>query len=378
MLQTKKGGNSALFPLSWSSHKQASTSSSMSEAETVAMSTCLRSIALPLQHLLSACLACGVDIAMYQDNTVAQQVVDKGYSGQMRSILRTQRIYSGVLSELFGSECVTGRISHDRVKPTEQLADIFTTTCASGLALPSFAHDDVDANMHGESMDESLLRINDEHIDLVVPGPALDIEGEAPMPLEDDLDDTQARKLRREAFTFEHSMAHRTNDPLVRVILSLLFRLIIHSPMANLVIRDIVSSWRFAIAVNTKSSNDVVNALKRVTGARTTYKVRVGRPSEHDHGKWYLAVFLPWVILPGKVHIVLPWATLRHAIIYGTWRGWRSVRRVGDYYSTQVLPFPVTDLHKTFKMHQNTLDESMVLDPKEMLTEEEVLLAIVA
>eukprot|EP00971_Amphidinium_carterae_P233444 4633178-Amphidinium_carterae.1 len=80
------------------------------------MSTCLRSIALPLQHLRSACLGRGVNITMYQDNTAAQQVVDKGYSGKMRSLvlLRTQRISIGVLSELFGSKCAIGLIDHDR------------------------------------------------------------------------------------------------------------------------------------------------------------------------------------------------------------------------------------------------------------------------
>eukprot|EP00971_Amphidinium_carterae_P252132 5005985-Amphidinium_carterae.1 len=71
---------------------------------------------------------------MFQDNTAAQQVVDKGYSGKRRSLLRTQRISIGVLSELFGSESVTGRISHDRVKSTDQLADIFTKR----LARPEF------------------------------------------------------------------------------------------------------------------------------------------------------------------------------------------------------------------------------------------------
>eukprot|EP00971_Amphidinium_carterae_P150758 2988907-Amphidinium_carterae.1 len=40
--------------------------------------------------------------------------------------------------------------------------------------------------------------------------------------------------------------------------------------------------------------------------------------SEHDRGKLYPAVFLSWVILPGTLPqcdiIVIPWATLRHAI----------------------------------------------------------------
>eukprot|EP00971_Amphidinium_carterae_P047854 942603-Amphidinium_carterae.1 len=52
----------------------------------------------------------------------------------MRSLLRTQRISIGVLSELFGSKCATGQIDHDRVKSSEQLADIFTKP----LARPEF------------------------------------------------------------------------------------------------------------------------------------------------------------------------------------------------------------------------------------------------
>eukprot|EP00971_Amphidinium_carterae_P350573 6491627-Amphidinium_carterae.3 len=228
MLQTTLGNKTALFPLSWSSHKQASTSSSTSEAETVAMSTCLRSIALPLQHFLFACLALGVDITMFQDNTAAQQVVVKGYSGKMRSLLRTQRISIG------------------GVKSTDQLADIFTKPLARpefidmslkiGVrkfddvmkshvthALPSSSHDDGFGDIHVEHGGV------DEHVDLVVPGHAYDgdhmravpeCDMEVPLPEAGDLDDTQARKLRREAFTFEHSMAQRPKNPFCGVCIA--------------------------------------------------------------------------------------------------------------------------------------------------------------
>eukprot|EP00971_Amphidinium_carterae_P350572 6491627-Amphidinium_carterae.2 len=101
-------------------------------------------------------------------------------------------------------------------------------------------------------------------------------------------------------------------------------------------------------------------------------------PSEHDQGKLYPAVFLSWVILPGTVPqwdvIVIPWSTLKHALVHGTWRGWRRVRRVRDYYRSHVLQFPVSDLLKTFAAHQATLEESVALDPNEVLTEDEIVL----
>eukprot|EP00971_Amphidinium_carterae_P210046 4166907-Amphidinium_carterae.1 len=109
----------------------------------------------------------------------------------MRSLLRTQRISIGVLSELFSSESVTGRISHDRVKSTDQLADSFTKPLARpefidmslkiGVrkfddvtkshvkhALPSSSHDDGFGDIHVEHGEV------DEHVDLVVPGHASD------------------------------------------------------------------------------------------------------------------------------------------------------------------------------------------------------------
>eukprot|EP00971_Amphidinium_carterae_P084752 1677345-Amphidinium_carterae.1 len=56
----------------------------------------------------------------------------------MRSLLRTQRISIGVLSELFGSKCVTGQIDHDRVKSSEQLAALLADIFTKPLARPEF------------------------------------------------------------------------------------------------------------------------------------------------------------------------------------------------------------------------------------------------
>eukprot|EP00971_Amphidinium_carterae_P079509 1573255-Amphidinium_carterae.1 len=78
-------------------------------------------------------------------------------------------------------------------------------------ALPSSSHDDGFDDIHVEHGGV------DEHVDLVVPGhdrvgTIPDDDGEAPMPNVDDLEDTQARKFRNEAHTFEHSMAHRPKN----------------------------------------------------------------------------------------------------------------------------------------------------------------------
>eukprot|EP00971_Amphidinium_carterae_P000750 14789-Amphidinium_carterae.1 len=61
------------------------------------------------------------------------------------------------------------------------------------MALPSSSHDDADDQTHDHERDDTLLIHDDEHVDLVVPGPETHVDDDAPMPLEDDLDDTQAR-----------------------------------------------------------------------------------------------------------------------------------------------------------------------------------------
>eukprot|EP00971_Amphidinium_carterae_P023147 456729-Amphidinium_carterae.1 len=152
----------------------------------------------------------------------------------MRSLLRTQRISIGVLSELFGSKCATGQIDHDRPLARPEFVAMSEKICVKcfddvmkpkgkqnpRLALPSSSHDDVVDQTHDHDIDDSLLKRDGEQVDLVVPGPETHVDDDAPMPLEDDLDDAQARKLRREAFTFEHSMAHRPKNPFCHVCIS--------------------------------------------------------------------------------------------------------------------------------------------------------------
>eukprot|EP00971_Amphidinium_carterae_P279276 5544299-Amphidinium_carterae.1 len=119
------------------------------------------------------------------------------------------------------------------------------------------------------------MKRDGEHVDLVVPGPGTHVDDDALMPLKDDLDDTQARKFvgKRLPSNIRWLTDQRTHFAMYASQIDHSFPNGHASPI--LVIHDIVSSWRFAIAVNTKSSNEVVKALRRVIGARTTYKVLI-------------------------------------------------------------------------------------------------------
>eukprot|EP00971_Amphidinium_carterae_P065325 1294705-Amphidinium_carterae.1 len=313
LLETSSDNKRVTFPLTWGSHKQTATASSTPEAETVAMSTCLRGVALPLQHLLSATLGHGIDITMFQDNTATQQIVNKGYSGQLRSLQRTQRVAIGVLTELFQSECDTGRIMHERVQSSEQLADILTkpllgvefvamnykigirecdsvlnTGRARGqqrMAMPSASSDMTDGNRDAGDQDGG--------VSLIPPGPEMEIECEDIAPIVvDEIDDTTARRLRAEALSFEHAATHRPKNPfcpicvagksvaskaLVRAI-PMMQQLKIEDPFVALqidhsfpfgrgdialMVRDVVTSWGFALPVASKSAEHIASALRK-------------------------------------------------------------------------------------------------------------------
>ena len=90
-----------IWPLAWRSKRQGSTSSSTPEAETISISTGLKSEGLPMQDLFSAALGRTVHLRCLEDNTTAISAARASYSPALRHLPRTERISVGVLYEAF-------------------------------------------------------------------------------------------------------------------------------------------------------------------------------------------------------------------------------------------------------------------------------------
>ena len=87
------------FPLSWGSKRQGSTSNHTQEAETVSLSSCLRSELIPTQILLQVLLGRPVPGELMEDNSATIVAIQKGYSPTLRHLARTQRIALGFLHD---------------------------------------------------------------------------------------------------------------------------------------------------------------------------------------------------------------------------------------------------------------------------------------
>jgi hypothetical protein len=92
------------WALSWRSWKQTCTSSSTAEAETISLSSGLRSEGLPIQTLASEILGFLVEIHAKVDNTQAITAVGKGYSKKLKHLQRTHRCSIGVIHELINDK----------------------------------------------------------------------------------------------------------------------------------------------------------------------------------------------------------------------------------------------------------------------------------
>ena len=116
------------MPLSWGSRKQGCTAQHTGEGETVALATCLRHEAIPLQHLMEQILRVPIDVELCEDNSATISSIMKGYSPAMRSIPRTHRISLGLLKEAITTEPRDGegRVSLIKVATADHQGDLFT------------------------------------------------------------------------------------------------------------------------------------------------------------------------------------------------------------------------------------------------------------
>ena len=110
------------FPVSWGSKRQTSTSSHTCEAETIALSTCLRQHALPIQLLLKQLIGGTIELKVFEDNSATIAAIRKGYSPALRYLRRTQRIDIGFLHEIFEEHDV----NIEKASTSKHRGDMFT------------------------------------------------------------------------------------------------------------------------------------------------------------------------------------------------------------------------------------------------------------
>ena len=116
-------GPNTWFPLAVICKKQTSNSNGTCEAEMVAASHALRLEAIPIQQLWESYLGRPVRMVLYEDNQGTIDVINKGYSPQLRHLLKTQKccidLVHSIVHQLKIAEV-------EKIGTEKQAADIFT------------------------------------------------------------------------------------------------------------------------------------------------------------------------------------------------------------------------------------------------------------
>jgi hypothetical protein len=134
-VQDKKSTNGAIiilcgkntwFPLMPLSQKQRSTATSTPEAETVSAFKAMKALGIPFLMALDFITGLETKLELHEDNQSCLQIIQKGYSYELRHIAKTQGVDMSFLHECF----VTGELAKQckaTYENTEhQVADIFT------------------------------------------------------------------------------------------------------------------------------------------------------------------------------------------------------------------------------------------------------------
>ena len=88
------------WPISWASKSQPATAAHTQESETVALSTAIRTEAMPVQLFLSEVLCRPVRVRLMEDNTSTVEACLKGYSPSLRHLPRHQRCALGTVHDV--------------------------------------------------------------------------------------------------------------------------------------------------------------------------------------------------------------------------------------------------------------------------------------
>ena len=95
-----RGADGRSFSISWRIKKQGCTAQHTVEAETINLTTCLRSEPLPAQFLLQKLIRKPANVLLMEDNEATITSTRKGYSPAMRHLPRVHRIAIGLLYEI--------------------------------------------------------------------------------------------------------------------------------------------------------------------------------------------------------------------------------------------------------------------------------------
>ena len=120
--------------LTWRAWKQTCSSSSTAEAETINLSSGLRSEGWPLQTLLEACLGLLPWMRLKVDNQQAILAVQRGCSKKLKHLQRTHRVSIGTLHEAITTP--ESRVVVDYEDTKSHKGDMFT----KALQPTQFAH----------------------------------------------------------------------------------------------------------------------------------------------------------------------------------------------------------------------------------------------
>ena len=129
------GPGERAMPIAWGSKRQGCTSSHTCEAETVSLSSALRTELMPAQVLLELILAQPIVAVLKEDNSATIVACNKGYSPAMRYVSRTQRIALGFLHDVLSGEETPGegKVVLEKAPTLEHKGDMFTKAMDTSL-----------------------------------------------------------------------------------------------------------------------------------------------------------------------------------------------------------------------------------------------------
>eukprot|EP00971_Amphidinium_carterae_P235494 4673302-Amphidinium_carterae.1 len=206
---------------------------------------------------------------MYEDNDACSSVVKSGYSPKLRHLVRTQRTSTGMLSEvLLPHEIGTAEIL--RTDSANQKADALTKPLIGDklkrLTVMTMTQQNVYLDLNGLGMQLPVPPSTARGADDPMP-----IEGPTtpPPPMEcDDLEsgETKAR-VRKISLSQQASITEAFQG------LHLDRKCMFGQSTPFLTVRNVFTGWIYAHPVGDKSKPEVEKVLRRIIGARSSYKI---------------------------------------------------------------------------------------------------------
>lgn len=89
------------MPITWSSKRQTSTSTTTQEAELTSLHSGMKDDGIPIQILMEFFMGCAVPVSAMEDNDSTLKAVCKGYSPALRAFHRTHSVHVGWLRGIF-------------------------------------------------------------------------------------------------------------------------------------------------------------------------------------------------------------------------------------------------------------------------------------